>query len=123
MTLPDHLGPDEHGPVGPRESLEGVAQLLRLLDRVGVETDHLELRHLRGQRALELLRPHTDACKLRRTARGTGLPHRFHAPAVMAAERRVPRAADGSPFPGPRAGGFAAGACSRMQRESDVAER
>ncbi len=89
MALRDHLRPDEHGAVGPPEPLERVAQLLRLLDRVGVEADPLELRHVLLQLALELLRARADPRQLGRAAGRADLPHRLERAAVVAAQRPV----------------------------------
>src|SRR5207244_9822761 len=89
VSLCDHLRADEHGAIGTREPLQRVAQLLRLLDRIRVEADPLELRHPLRELALELLRSRSDPRELGRAARGARLPHRLDAAAVVAAERAV----------------------------------
>ena len=60
------------------------------LDRVGVESETLELRQAFLQLALEPLRPGADPGQLDRAALGTGLGHRLDECAMVAVEELVP---------------------------------
>ena len=92
VALRDHLRADEHGALGAGEALERVPQLLRPLDRVGVETDPLQLGHALLELALEPLRAGADPREVGRAARGARLPDRLERAAVVAAQRRRRRA-------------------------------
>ena len=85
MALRHHLRADEHGALRAREALE---RLVRVVD-VGVEPDDLELGEMLRELALEPLRAGADARELGRAARGTRVPHRLAAPAVVAVQRLV----------------------------------
>src|SRR5204863_2452160 len=87
--LGDLLRADEHRALGSREPLERLAQRFRPLDRVGVEAEALELRHLRRELALELLRPRADPGELCGAALRANARSRLGEAAVMTAERAV----------------------------------
>src|SRR5437763_10931977 len=85
MSLRDHLRADEDSALGAREALERLAHV----GDVGVEPDHLELRHLSRELALELLRAGADARELRGPARRARVAERLEAAAVVAPQLPV----------------------------------
>src|SRR5437588_8267125 len=89
MPLRDHLRSHEHGPLRAREALERIPQLLRLLDYVGIEPDHLELGDALRELAFELLRACADPREVGRAACRARLPHRLEAAAMVTAQRPV----------------------------------
>ena len=89
VSLRDHLRADEDGALRLGEAREGLGGRARPLDRVGVEADQLELRKLRGELALEALRPRAEARELGRRARGARLARGLVVSAVMAAQETV----------------------------------
>ena len=86
MPLRDHLRAEQHGALGLGEAPQRGGERLRLLCRVGVETNRHELRQLLRQLPLEPLRARTDSGELDRRAGGTGLGRCLGVAAVVAAE-------------------------------------
>ena len=89
VALRHHLRPDEDDAVGGRETRERRRECTRALDRVGVEPNSLQLRHLRFELALEPLRAGSEPRELRRPAQRTRLRFGLRVAAVVAAQKPV----------------------------------
>ncbi len=89
MAFGDHLSPDEHHPVRDGEAPERGRECARLLDRVGVEADALQLGQLRLELTLQLLCARAEPGELSGTTGRTRLRLRLRVATVMAAQEAV----------------------------------